>query len=152
MILQLRWMIILANIPAGLGVYFYCRTVSASLPAPSTTALAVEQHWLLILLFLYIVNFVAALKFRNSVAVSATRMLFFGIIAFVVISHAIDICSDHRTLLSQVFGTEAATDQNALLIAEVRARLAAMASMTVLCLTCIAVGFESSQNPTATAS
>jgi hypothetical protein len=141
--MYIRWSIIVANAFAAGGVYLYCRAASAALPAQSAVALIVEQQWLAALLFLYLLNFVAAFRFRDSVAVSAARMVFFGIAAFVVVSHAIDICGDFRSILTQVFsfGTEATV--NVLLVAEVRARLAAMAAMTVLCLTCIAVGFES---------
>jgi hypothetical protein len=144
MIPHIRWIIIIANALAAAGVYFYCETVSTSLPSSSVSALVVEQQWLAAMSFLYILNFAAAFKFRDSFAVSASRMLFFGVAAFVVVSHAIDICGDFRSILGQVFSLETFVKEDVVLVMEVRARLTAMAAMTILCLTCIAVGFESS--------
>ena len=138
----LRTTIIVFVGAAAAAAYVYCRAQSTGLSESQAGPLLVAQHWLLGLLVLYGVNFLLAVRLRHSFSVNATRMLFFAVAAFIVLSHGIDILAEHRSTLFQVFGIGEGT-ATATEIAPVRARLAAMASMLTMCLVCIAVGFES---------
>jgi amino acid transporter len=142
---HIRWIIVIVVGIAALAVFFYCRFVAALLPEPLRVPLAVEQQWLAGVAVLYIVNFVAARKFKNSYAISAVRMLLFAVIAFALVSHTVDIVAEHSGMLHEIWKTEPAAMQ-------VRARLAAVTASTALCLTAVAVGFESAADSTETVS
>lgn len=147
---HIRWIIVIAVGIAAVGVFFYCRFVAAVLPEPLSIPLAVEQQWLAGISVLYIVNFIAARKYKNSYAISAVRMLLFAAIAFALISHGVDIVAEHSGMLSKVWGTEPTSEIDKPVVMQARARLAAMAAATALCLTAVAVGFESSAGSTQT--
>lgn len=138
---NLKWTVILADGAAAVGVLFYAYAVLNRPQTVDTSPLVVEQQWLLGMLVLYAANFAIAARFRHSFSRTAGRMLFFAVIAFVVLSHGIDILGEHRAILPQVFGFDAisieSAESNIL-----RARIAVMAAMLSLCLACIGIGFE----------
>ena len=139
---NLRWILIVANAAAACGVLFFCNSRAEALPSDLSLPIAVEQQWIIGLLILYGLNALASWRFRDSYPVAAARMLIFAVAAFAVVSHATDILSEHRALLPQVFAPPA-SPADALLVSQLEARLAASAAMLTLCLTGIAVGFES---------
>ena len=141
---DLRWILIIVNGVAAVGVLFFGRSRAEMLPEDLALPLIVEQQWAVGLLALYGINAFAAWRFRNLYSVAAARMLIFAVGAFTVVSYGADILSDHRSLLPEIFGAGVAL-ADALLVSQLQARLALTAAMLILCLTGIAVGFESKE-------
>lgn len=138
---NVRWTVILAAGAAAIGALLYSYSVLNQPQSTDASSLIVEQQWMLGMLVLYVVNFVVSARIRNSFSATAGRMLFFAVIAFIVLSHAIDILGEHRSQLPQVFSFEGSAVESS--IGDIiRARIAVMAAMLSLCLACIGIGFE----------
>jgi hypothetical protein len=91
----------------------------------------------------YIVNYLVAWKYTKSWPVSMTRMLIWGVAAYLSLSSGIDVFLNNRDMLAQVLGTSDATDLN--LVYELRSRLGAYVAALVMACVCIGIGFEKSE-------
>lgn len=139
----IKTIVILSNLPAAAGVYWYGRAVRHLLPEEAVALLDGDHVWLGLAAFLYVVNFVLAWRFRDVFAVSAARMLAFAVIAYLGISHGVDIVGLNYEIMSDVLAGGESVDPSIIVL---RARLGAAAVMLAMGLTCIAVGFESRED------
>ena len=106
--------------------------------------LEIEQKWLVGSAVMYAVTFLASWRFRGVFSVSATRMLAWAIVAYMVMSHGIDVIGEYRGDLSAILGWGPGDLEPSVLIG-VRARLVGLLSILTMALTAVAVGFESTK-------
>jgi hypothetical protein len=134
-----RLTIIASNLLAAAGALGYGQANISALPTALATAVSTDHKWLGVTSLLYCANFVVAWRFRNVWTVSSTRMLVWGVIAYLGISHLVDLVGLNWDSISEIlFGG----NENPFAIG-VRARISAAAVVITMAVTCIAVGFES---------
>ena len=106
--------------------------------------LHIEQNWLMGASALFGITFLAVWYFRGTFSVSASRMLIWAIIAYLALSHSIDVIGAYHSDIPSVLGIgKSATAPDVL--AGIRARLLNMGAIIVLGIVSIGVGFETAK-------
>jgi hypothetical protein len=106
-----------------------------------TLGVTAAGPWLSLLAAIYAAGFMIAWRFRNSFSVSLGRMLIWAVVAYLAISHIVDLVGQSELALDKLVGL-AATDSGGPALAEIRALLAAWAAALVMSIISIAIGFE----------
>ncbi|MCU0665354.1 MAG: hypothetical protein MUC50_23890 [Myxococcota bacterium] len=125
---------------AGAALLFG-RITAASLPEQLAQPIAGVHGWVLGLSAFYFASVFIAWRYAGHVGLSAGRMLLWGLIAFMCLSNAIDLLTDHRSLIGAVFGQ--ATTVEVDLVSSLRCQLAGWAALVAMSVLAIAIGFKS---------
>ena len=101
------------------------------------------HHWLTAITMLYLVNFLIAWRFAQSWPISAARLLIWAVIAYLGISHLIDLLGYNSALAWRALGI-GNQDGTSSRIVELRGQIATWGIILFMSIVCIAIGFESS--------
>ena len=125
----------------SLVVLLVCRDTMAKIPSDAMEVLRIEQHWLMGAAVLYGITFVSAWHFKGTFSIAATRMLVWAIVAYITMSHGLDVVAAYRSNAMSVLGFGNA-DIDAGVLSGVRLRLINLAAIIVMAVIAISVGFE----------
>ena len=139
---SIRLIIISANLVLTAVALAVGSSMSNDMDVQMAEILAIEQKWLLGAAILYAVTFLASWRFKGTFSVSATRMLAWAIVAYVTLSHGIDVLGAYRSDISAVLGLAAGRLEYPILLG-IRIRLLGLSCILAMALTAVAVGFES---------
>ncbi|MCP4676565.1 MAG: hypothetical protein GY854_13830 [Deltaproteobacteria bacterium] len=114
------------------------------LEANAAASLRSGHHWLAVITVLYLANFLVAWRFAQSWPITATRLLIWAVIAYLGISHLIDLLGNNSTLAWRALGV-GNPDGTPGRILELRARIATWGIILFMSIVCVAVGFESTR-------
>ncbi len=107
------------------------------------------HHWLAAITVLYLLNFLIAWRFAQSWPISATRLLIWAVIAYLGISHLIDLFGNNSALAWRALGMGNQDGASSRVI-ELRAQIATWGIILFMSIVCIAIGFESSRGESET--
>lgn len=125
---------------AALALFLYLGATDFSPVEAQGVGVGLIRQWLAILSALYVINYVMAWKYRSSWPMTMGRILVWGAVAYLCISHTVDLFGEHREIAWQIVGSDGPGSEE--LIALLRARLAGWVVCLAMSLICIAVGFE----------
>ena len=139
-----RLRIIAFNLLAAAGVMWYGIASIGELQTDVANLIESDLKWLGFIAGLYCLNFYIAWRYKDAWVVSSTRMLVFAVIAYLGISHLVDLVGRNWGIISDILKvwTEP-TSASERLVVGLRARISTAAVIVSMSLTCIAVGFES---------
>jgi hypothetical protein len=122
------------------GVVLWGRSIGAGLTETLRQPIEAAHFWVLVLCAVYIVSAFVAWRYAGHFGLSAGRMLLWGLIAFVCLSNALGLFTDHRSAIEGIFGqvSDVAPD----LLSSLRAQLAAWSALVLMSVVAIAIGFE----------
>ena len=136
-----RIAIVIAGLLGALGALLFGHAMFDRLSSDAAEVLAIEQKWLMGAAVLYGVTTIVAWHFRGSFSLSASRMLIWAIIAFIALSHALDIVGAYRADILSILGlSDTQLTQPTLL--GLRTRALNMGAIVVMGVISIGVGFE----------
>lgn len=124
----------------GLLVIVVSRLYMYHLSAEAVELVSSTHRWLAMIIVLYLINFVVAWRYANSWRISMSRMLIFGVIAYLCISYVIDIIGNNDSLFRQIVGFSPPVDLG--LVVSIRMRILSWFVGCCLSLVCIGLGFE----------
>ncbi len=133
---------IILNLLAAVGALGYGLCALDGLDEETASLVKADTHWLGFTAGLFCLNLLVAWRYRNVWAVSSVRMLIWAVIAYLGISHLVDLVGQNWDLAVNAAKLGTDTDTVAL-VTGLRARIAAVAVVVSLSITGIAVGFES---------
>ncbi len=125
---------------AALALFLYLGAADFSSVEAQGDGVGLIRQWLAILSALYVINYAVAWKYRSSWHMTMGRLLVWGAVAYLCISHTVDLFGENREMVWQIAGSPG--PGSAELISLLRARLAGWVVCLVMSLVCIAVGFE----------
>ena len=99
------------------------RTYFHLLDTEAVEAVTQAHRWLAGIVVLYLVNYLLAWRFAESWRISMSRMLVFGLIAYLCISNIIDIFGMNDSLWRQILGSEPPEDAG--VVVSIRLRISA---------------------------
>jgi hypothetical protein len=124
----------------ALALYLYLGVADFSSAEAQGDGVGLIRQWLAILSALYTINYIIAWKYRSSWPMTMGRILVWGAVAYLCISHTVDLFGEHREVVWQIAGSDGPGSKE--LITLLRARLAGWVVCLAMSLVCIAVGFE----------
>ena len=142
---HLKLAIIGANLLAAIAAVVAGRFSQGAMPGDLAATLVVEHHWLLFLSVLFAGSFLIAWRYRDSFAISMSRMLIWAVIGYLGISHTVDLLGNHYGIIWQILDIAEGTADAGLLTA-LRARLFVFTVILAMAVTSIAIGFETKEN------
>lgn len=122
------------------GVVLWGRSASAGLSETLRQPIEAAHFWVLVLCAVYIVSAFVAWRYAGHFGLSAGRMLLWGLIAFVCLSNAVGLLTDHRSAIDAILAQASDVPQD--LVTSLRAQLAAWVALVLMSVFAIAVGFE----------
>jgi len=125
---------------AALALFLYLGAADFSSVEAQGDGVGLIRQWLAILSALYVINYAIAWKYRSSWSMTMGRILVWGAVAYLCISHTVDLFGEHREMVWQIAGSDGPGSVE--FIALLRARLAGWVVCLAMSLVCIAVGFE----------
>lgn len=136
-----RIAIVSTGLLSALASLLFGQAMFDQLSSETAEVLSIEQKWLMGASVLYGISTIVAWHFRGSFSLSASRMLIWAIIAFLALSHCIDIIGAYRSEIPSVFGLgdSRLTPQTLL---GLRVRALNMGSIIIMGIISIGVGFE----------
>lgn len=126
---------------AAVAVLVAGRIVLQSLPENSAHVLATAHRWLVLVIFLYLVNFLVAWWFRESWIVFVSRALAWALVAYLCISNTVDLFGENSHIAWQILGAPGQGDP--VVLAGLRGQLYVWIACLVMAIICIGIGFES---------
>ncbi len=124
----------------ALSLFLYLGVADFSVVEAQGEGVGLIRQWLAILSALYVINYVVAWKYRSSWHMTMGRLLVWGAVAYLCISHTVDLFGENREMVWQIAGSDGPGSVE--FISLLRARLAGWVVCLAMSLICIAVGFE----------
>jgi hypothetical protein len=131
--------LVLVVLALAVGIGF-----SEELDPQMAEILDIEQKWLLGAAVMYTTMFLISWRFKGVFSVSATRMLAWAIVAYLALSHGIDMLGEYRSDIFSVIGVESGRLEDSVVLG-IRVRLFGLFAILAMAITSIAVGFETSE-------
>ncbi len=125
---------------AALALFLYLGAADFSSAEAQGDGVGLIRQWLAILSALYVINYVIAWKYRSSWPMTMGRILVWGAVAYLCISHTVDLFGERREMAWQIIGSDGPGSKE--LISLLRVRLAGWVVCLAMSLVCIGVGFE----------
>jgi hypothetical protein len=137
-----RLAIVAASPLAAIFAIAIGRSMVRGLSLDVSMSLAISHNWLIGATVFYLVNYLVAWKYANSWPISMSRMLIWSILAYICISNIVDIFGMHKEIAWQIVGVGSGGSPETL--TGLRAHLSVWIVVLAMSVTCIAVGFETS--------